>query len=141
MLARQLAARRARRSLTRHHGSVDPSLAQDLLTLLEERRQRALRRREALRADFEDIVEHSSDASRDDEHDPEGATIAFERAQVASLVSAAEQELVDVDRALARVRSGIHDRCETCGGEVPAARLRARPATLTCVDCARMDTA
>lgn len=123
--------------LTRHHGLVDPSLAQDLLTLLEERRQGALRRRDALRGDFDDIVERSSDASRDDEHDPEGATIAFERAQVASLMSAAEQELVDVDRAVERVRSGTHDRCETCGGEVPAERLRARPATRTCVDCAQ----
>lgn len=120
---------------------MDPSLAQDLLTLLEERRQRALRRRDALRSDFDDIVERSSDASRDDEHDPEGTTIAFERAQVAALVSAAEQELVDVDRAVERVRSGIHDRCETCGGEIPEERLRARPATRTCVTCAHTGTA
>lgn len=120
---------------------MDASLAQHLLTLLEERRLRALRRCDALNSDFDDIVERSSDASRDDEHDPEGATIAFERAQVAALVSAAEQELVDVDLAVQRVRSGIHDRCETCGGEVPPERLRARPATRTCVGCARTDTA
>jgi DnaK suppressor protein len=116
---------------------VEPSLAQDLLTLLDERRHRAMRRRDALQGDFADIVERSSDASRDDEHDPEGATIAFERAQVASLLSAAEQEVLDVDRAVDRVRSGIHDRCEICGGEVSSERLRARPATRTCVDCAR----
>lgn len=120
---------------------MDPNLTQSLLTLLEARRQRALGRRAALQADFDDIVERSWDASRDDEHDPEGATIAFERAQVASLVFAAEQELVDVDRAVARVRAGIHDRCEICGGEVPVERLRARPATRTCVGCARTDTA
>jgi len=114
-------------------------LAQDLLTLLQTRRQRALRRCDALRGDFDDIVERSSEAARDDEHDPEGATVAFERAQFAALLSAAEQELVDVDRAVERVRSGIHDRCETCGGEVPPERLRARPATRTCVGCARTD--
>jgi len=119
---------------------VDPSLVQDLLTLLEERQQRASRRRDALRGDFDDIVERSSDASRDDEHDPEGATIAFERAQVASLVFAAEQELIDVDHAVERVRSGIHDRCETCGGEIPVERLRARPTTRTCVSCASTPT-
>lgn len=117
---------------------MDPGLAQDLLTLLDERRQRALRRRDALRGDFADIVERSSDASRDDEHDPEGTTIAFERAQTAALVSAADQELVDIDRAVERVRSGIHDRCETCGGEVPAERLRARPAARTCIACAQL---
>jgi DnaK suppressor protein len=116
-------------------GSMDPSLTQDLLLLLEERQRRALRRRDALRGDFDDIVARSSDASRDDEHDPEGATIAFERAQVASLVAAAEQELADIDRAIERVRAGVHDRCDRCGGEVPAERLRARPATRTCIGC------
>lgn len=118
---------------------MDPNLAQDLLTLLEERRRRATGRRAALTADVDDIVERSSDAARDDEHDPEGATIAFERAQVAALLSAAERELVEVDRAVERVQAGIHDRCERCGGEVPAERLRARPATRTCVSCARAD--
>ena len=124
-------------SPTRHHALVDPDLAQTLLTLLDERRQRALRRRDALQGDFADIVERSSDASRDDEHDSEGATIAFERAQVSSLLSATEQDLLDIDRAVDRVRSGIHDRCETCDGGVSAERLRARPATRTCVDCSR----
>lgn len=119
---------------------MDPDLAHDLLVLLEERRRRALRRRDALRDDFDDIVERSSDASRDDEHDPEGATIAFERAQVTALVSAAGQELVDIARAVERVRAGIHDRCMSCGGEVPAERLRARPVTRTCVGCAGTDT-
>lgn len=120
---------------------MDPRLTQDLLVLLEERQQRALRRREALRADFDDIVERSADASRDDEHDPEGATIAFERSQVAALVTAAEQELVDLDRAVERLRTEMHDHCEICGDEIPAERLRARPATRTCVDCARSNTA
>lgn len=116
---------------------MDPSLAQELITLLDERRRRALGRRDALQGDFDDIVERSSDASRDDEHDPEGATIAFERAQITALMAAADQELVDVDRALERVRSGSHDRCDTCDGRIPAERLQARPATRTCVGCAR----
>ncbi|MFP4634983.1 MAG: TraR/DksA family transcriptional regulator [Nitriliruptoraceae bacterium] len=119
---------------------MDPSLAQDLLALLTERQQRAMQRRDALQGDLADIVERSSDASRDDEHDPEGVTIAFERAQVASLLAAAELELVDVDRAVDRVRAGTHDRCQACGGEVPAERLRARPATRTCVSCSRAGT-
>lgn len=118
---------------------MDTDLAQDLLALLDERRRRALGRRQALGRDFDDIVERSSDASRDDEHDPEGATIAFERAQVAALVTAARQELVDIDRAVERVQAGIHDRCEGCGDEIPAERLRARPATRRCVACARAD--
>jgi RNA polymerase-binding transcription factor DksA len=116
---------------------MDPSLTQELLARLAERRQRALQRGDALRGDFDDIVERSSDASRDDEHDPEGATIAFERAQVAALLSGVDRELVDLDRAVERVRTGVHDRCEGCGGTIPAERLRARPATRSCVGCAR----
>lgn len=109
---------------------------EELSELLDERRQRAQRRLDALTRDFDDIVERSSDASRDDEHDPEGATIAFERAQVAALVSAAEQELADIDRAVERLQAGTHDRCERCGGAIPDERLRARPTTRTCVGCA-----
>lgn len=119
---------------------MDTSLTQQLLALLDERRQRALHRRRALRDDLDDIVERSSDAARDDEHDPEGATIAFERAQVAALLSAAEQELADVALAVERLQAGTHDRCERCGGEVPPERLRARPTTRTCVACAPTGT-
>jgi DnaK suppressor protein len=118
---------------------MDLDLTEDLLKLLEDRRQRASTRRDALRSDLDDIVERSSDASRDDEHDPEGATIAFERAQVAALLSAAEQELVDVDLALERMRSGVHGRCGRCGDEIPPERLRARPTTHKCIDCAQTE--
>lgn len=120
---------------------MDPVLSSHLLELLEERQRRALRRRADLRRDLADILERSADAARDDEHDPEGATVAFERAQVASLVAAADTELVEVDRAVGRLRSGIHDRCERCGGEVTAERLRARPVTRTCIVCAGADAA
>jgi DnaK suppressor protein len=115
---------------------VDTALRDELLALLAERRERAEQRLDALARDFDDIVERSSDASRDDEHDPEGATIAFERAQVGALVAAAEQELVDVDRAVERLEAGVHDRCEVCGGPIPHERLRARPTARTCVGCA-----
>ena len=136
-LAGPLGRHRARRSLIRHDDAVDPSLSQSLLTLLAERRRRAIRRRDALQGDFDDIVERSSDASRDDEHDPEGATIAFDRAQVSALMSAADQDLADIDLAVERVRCGVHDRCEICAGAIAEARLRARPATRTCIGCAR----
>ena len=42
----------------------------------------------ALTGDHAGIVEASRDSNADDEHDPEGATIAFERSQVGTLVAA-----------------------------------------------------
>ena len=115
---------------------MDDALRDELRALLAGRHERAERRLAALTRDFDDIVERSSDASRDDEHDPEGATIAFERAQVSALVAAAEQELADIDRALARLDAGVHHRCERCAGDIAADRLRARPSVRTCIDCA-----
>ena len=45
-------------------------------------RDRTLRRLAALSDDFDEVVAASRDTNADDEHDPEGATIAFERSQV-----------------------------------------------------------
>ena len=42
----------------------------------------------------------------DDEHDPEGATLAFERAQLAACWSQARQHLAELDQALARLAAG-----------------------------------
>ena len=102
---------------------------------LEDDRARARRRMEALIRDFEEIVEHSADAARDDEHDPEGSTIAFERAQVAALITATRDHLRDIEVAEARLAAGDHSRCEACGRTIPTERHRARPTARTCVDC------
>ena len=103
---------------------------------IEARRVRARERAAALQRDLDDIIERSEDASRDDEHDPEGATIGFERAQVAALIDAAHRELKDLDTATARLQAGIHGICAWCGGEIPVERRLARPTATTCVACA-----
>ena len=92
---------------------------------------------EALTADFDEVVAASASSNADDEHDPEGATIAFERQQVAALLDQARQRLVDVDAALARAAAGDYGRCADCGREIAAGRLAARPHARTCIDCAR----
>jgi RNA polymerase-binding transcription factor DksA len=89
-----------------------------------------------LRRDLDRLMEASAGANADDEHDPEGATIAFERAQLAALLAAAEQRLSDVDGAVARLAAGGYGRCERCGRPIPADRLAARPTTTTCRACA-----
>jgi RNA polymerase-binding transcription factor DksA len=68
---------------------------------------------------------------------PEGATIAFERQQVAALLVAARQRLADVDAALARRAEGGYGTCADCGRPIAPERLAARPAARTCIDCAR----
>ena len=90
----------------------------------------------ALRGDFAGIVTASEHTNAVDEHDPEGATIAFERAQLAALVARAEQRLADVRRAIEWFEAGEHGRCQVCGETIPAERLEVRPTAVTCVGCA-----
>jgi RNA polymerase-binding transcription factor DksA len=96
-----------------------------------------LARLAALRGDYDGVVAASVDSNADDEHDPEGATIAYERSQLGALIEQAERHVADVRGALDRVASGRYGVCERCGRPIPPARLEARPVARTCVGCAR----
>ena len=103
---------------------------------LEADRRTAVARLARLRSDFGGIVDASRDSNADDEHDPEGATIAFERSQVDALVRQAVHHLAEVDEALARLAGGTYGVCGRCGEPIPEGRLEARPVARTCVPCA-----
>jgi RNA polymerase-binding transcription factor DksA len=109
----------------------------DVVGRLRDLRRSAAERRLALRRDFERIVEAAQSVSTDDEHDPEGSTIAFERAQVAALLDQAERQLAELDAAVARLDAGAYGRCESCGRPIAPERLLVRPAATRCIDCAR----
>ena len=100
-------------------------------------RAETLRQIDALTREFDEVVAASASSNADDEHDPEGATIAFERQQVAALLDQARRRLADVDEALARTRTGDYGRCADCGREIAPERLAARPHARTCIGCAR----
>ncbi|WP_433790040.1 TraR/DksA family transcriptional regulator [Actinoplanes sp. CA-252034] len=89
-----------------------------------------------LAADLEALFEASRDVNGDDEHDPEGATVGFERAQLTAMLAAARQRVDEVDEALRRMETGSFGVCEGCGQPIPSERLRARPFTRSCVTCA-----
>jgi DnaK suppressor protein len=108
--------------------SADPLVAE---------RDAALASIAALTGEFDAVVAASKASNADDEHDPEGATIAFERQQVAALLEAARRRLTDAEAALARRDDGSYGVCESCGNAIGAERLAARPAARTCITCAR----
>jgi len=105
-------------------------------TLLEEERRVALKRLAGLTADYEGVVAASKDTNADDEHDPEGATIAFERSQVGALVRQAREHLAEIDAATARLDDGSYGTCQRCGEQIGAERLAARPSARLCIRCA-----
>ena len=83
------------------------------------------------------FVEASLDSNADDEHDPEGATIAFEREQVTALLERSRAGRERILAALGRLDDGTYGVCERCGGAIGAGRLEARPDTTVCIGCAR----
>ncbi|WP_406054040.1 TraR/DksA family transcriptional regulator [Kribbella sp. NBC_00889] len=104
--------------------------------LLEAEQRQALRRLAGLTGDFDDVVAASRDTNADDEHDPEGATIAFERSQVSALVLQVQGHLAEVEAASDRLAAGTYGICERCGQPIAKARLEARPTARTCIGCA-----
>lgn len=103
---------------------------------LDEVERDTRRRLRDLTEDFDAVVAASRDTNADDEHDPEGATIAFERSQVNALVEQARRQLVEIEAARHRLASGSYGTCEVCGTDIAAPRLEARPAARTCLRCA-----
>lgn len=91
-----------------------------------------------LEAVFREIVESSELVATDDEHDPEGHTIAFERQQVAALLRDARLRLTALDAALERIDQGTYGMCVACGAPIGDERLNALPDATQCIDCARM---
>jgi DnaK suppressor protein len=95
-----------------------------------------VRRLAALQREYGGIVESADQSGTDDEHDPEGATLAFERQHLAALIDQARDQLTEIDAALGRLAGGSYGRCERCGQPIRAGRLEARPTARTCVGCA-----
>ena len=81
----------------------DPAAARRILEAL---RQRALARAADLRRAFDALVEATEGSNVDDEHDPEGTTIAFERSQLSAALDRAAAEVAEVDAALDPGRRG-----------------------------------
>jgi DnaK suppressor protein len=108
----------------------------DPATRLSERRDQTLDLVAALRRRLDGIIESSAYTSNDDEHDPEGVTVAFERAQVAGLLEQARAELRALDAAGERLAAGTYGTCARCGRPIAPERLDALPATTTCIRCA-----
>jgi DnaK suppressor protein len=109
--------------------------------LLLAARADAVRRAAALEREFADLAEAASAGGTDDEHDPEGATLAFERQHTAALLDQAREQVAAIDAALGRLEAGRYGVCERCGQPIGDDRLAARPAALTCVRCAVLPSA
>lgn len=115
---------------------MDTADTRRLRVAIEDERQRTVAQIESLQHGFDAIVDAAELTSTDDEHDPEGATIAYERAQVSALLSQARDDLLALDATLGRLDHGDALNCTSCQRPIPLERLLALPGASLCVACA-----
>lgn len=116
------------------HPAVADQVRSAALARLERERDDLLARLARLDEDMTGFFEASRDSNADDEHDPEGQTIAFERSQLAAVTAQTREHLAEVEAAIERVRAGTYGTCEACGQPINPLRLEARPTARTCVE-------
>lgn len=104
-------------------------------TVLAELRAATDRRIADLQRQIRDLADEQALTTHDDEHDPEGVTIGYQRAQVQALLAAARADLAAIDQARNRLRDGRYGSCVACGQPIGADRLEVLPATPTCIGC------
>jgi RNA polymerase-binding protein DksA len=101
----------------------------DLARRLQGRRENLRARIRTLRSEHDDVAPAPGDAM-------DSAKSSADLEMRTSLIDCAEQELFQIDRALARASEGEYGICSDCGESIPLARLEAVPFTAYCVDCA-----
>jgi RNA polymerase-binding transcription factor len=108
----------------------------DVVARLAAEREETVGRIAALERQIEGLAEEQALTTHDDEHDPEGVTIASQRAQLRGLLAGARRDLAAVERAVNRLGTGSYGCCVRCGDDIGEARLEALPAAETCIACA-----
>ena len=118
-------------------GEVTPRTDLDALRdAFADERARVVQQITDLQRRFDDMVAAAELTSTDDEHDPEGATIAYERAQVWALLQLARHDLAAIDEAAPSLAHGELPICQGCGSPIGSERLLALPGVRTCIRCA-----
>jgi RNA polymerase-binding transcription factor DksA len=68
-----------------------------------------------------------------DQHAADTASDTLEREIDAALLQSFDDDLLEVDAALARLRAGTYGTCERCGEPIDEDRLRALPTAVRCL--------
>ena len=68
-----------------------------------------------------------------DENFADSGQVAAEQGENKALLNQLNEQLADVDRALAKMDGGTYGLCERCGEPIAEPRLEAMPATRFCI--------
>jgi DnaK suppressor protein len=86
----------------------------------------------------EETVHQMMERPQEDLPDPnDRASLETDRAHALRLRDRDRKLISKIKEALERIEAGTFGICESCGGRIGSARLRARPVTTLCIDCKR----
>ncbi len=86
----------------------------------------------------EDTVHEMMVRAQEDLSDPnDRASLETDRSSALRLRDRDRKLIAKIQEALGRIQAGTFGTCESCGGRIGAARLRARPMTTLCIECKR----
>ncbi len=114
---------------------------EDFKATLQDRRAELVR----VIVDSEQVVQDQLRAEAEDgskidfNHPADAVTGDADYEKELNLVRRQRAELILVDQALGRIKSGTYGSCQDCGSEVGVARLRAVPYTKFCLECQQRD--
>jgi DnaK suppressor protein len=97
-------------------------------------------RRDELRKRLGGELKDLSNSYAKDAATGDSADLAFDSGseEVASQLAELEsRELVQIERALNKLKQGTYGLCEGCLKKIPVARLNALPFSTTCIECQR----
>jgi RNA polymerase-binding protein DksA len=115
------------------------TLAQIRKTLEDERDELLRRDAELEQATFDATQSDMTGEVGLDEDFADAGTATFERERDLSIRNNIRDLVDQISRAITRIEEGTYGNCERCGRPIDAARLKALPHALLCMDCKRRE--
>ena len=92
------------------------------------------RERDDLLQRLESLTKEGDGALDFDENFADSGQVAAEQGENLALAASLQDQLDEVEGALARLDDGTYGLCVKCGEPIPPARLEAMPAARTCIN-------
>jgi RNA polymerase-binding protein DksA len=115
------------------------ALAQVRKTLEDQRADLLRQQNELEEASFDSTQSDMTGEAGFDEDFADAGTATFDRERDLSIRNNIQDLVEQITRAIGRIDDGTYGICERCGRPIDAARLRALPHALLCMDCKRRE--
>lgn len=99
-------------------------------------KKKLLKQRDQLLSEAESTLNSKITSEKESFPDPTDQAVAELDSNFTLRLRGREQKLLKkIDEAIARIEGGTYGVCESCGENIGAKRLEARPVTTLCIEC------